>query len=227
MVLLVIDAQNAITNSKLHNFKGFVSSVEQLIASARRNHIEVIYVRHDDGPGSELARGTWGYEIYDKFAPLEGDKIVDKQFNSAFKGTDLLAYLKQKNEQELMIVGLQTDHCIDATIKSGFEHGFRIIVPAGANTTVDNDFLSASQTVKYYNDFMWNGRYAIVDKFTVHASITAMPFFEKRGYKVIREQHVERSGVILANYVCEIQKVRNAAPSSDLESDKNENHQCI
>lgn len=36
-----------------------------------------------------------------------------------------------------------------------------------------------------------------------HASITAKPFFEKRGYKVVREQQVERQGVLLANYVME------------------------
>lgn len=34
-----------------------------------------------------------------------------------------------------------------------------------------------------------------------HASVTALPFFEKRGYKVIKEQHVERHGVLLKNYV--------------------------
>ena len=34
-----------------------------------------------------------------------------------------------------------------------------------------------------------------------HASITAKPFFEKRGYKVVKEQHVERKGVLLTNYV--------------------------
>jgi putative acetyltransferase len=34
-----------------------------------------------------------------------------------------------------------------------------------------------------------------------HASITAKPFFEKRGYKVIKEQYVERSGILLKNYV--------------------------
>lgn len=36
-----------------------------------------------------------------------------------------------------------------------------------------------------------------------HASITARPFFEKRGYRVIREQQVERAGVRLTNYVME------------------------
>ena len=35
----------------------------------------------------------------------------------------------------------------------------------------------------------------------VHASITARPFFEKRGYKTIKPQEVERQGIILRNYL--------------------------
>lgn len=34
-----------------------------------------------------------------------------------------------------------------------------------------------------------------------HASITARPFFEKRGYKLIKEQQVKRRGVFLTNFV--------------------------
>ena len=37
--------------------------------------------------------------------------------------------------------------------------------------------------------------------FTTHASITARPFFEARGYAVVKEQHVVRRGVLLTNYV--------------------------
>ena len=38
---------------------------------------------------------------------------------------------------------------------------------------------------------------------TTHASITARPFFEKRGYKIIKEQQVERQGIFLTNFVME------------------------
>ena len=38
-------------------------------------------------------------------------------------------------------------------------------------------------------------------EFTTHASITARPFFEKRGYTVVREQQVERRGELLTNFV--------------------------
>ena len=39
--------------------------------------------------------------------------------------------------------------------------------------------------------------------FTTHASITARPFFQKRGYRVLKEQQVERKGVLLTNFVME------------------------
>lgn len=160
MILLVIDTQKLITNEKLYKFDMFVSNVKKIIHTARENNIEVVYIRHDDGPGNELTKGTDGFEIYETFQPINEEKIFDKEVNSAFKGTGLLDYLRAKGEKDLIIVGLQTDYCIDATIKCGFEHGFNIIVPANTNTTVDNDFMPASQSYKYYNEFMWNGRYA-------------------------------------------------------------------
>ena len=42
---------------------------------------------------------------------------------------------------------------------------------------------------------------AVQGDITTHASITAKPFFEKRGYKLVKEQQVERQGVFLENYV--------------------------
>ncbi|RII33726.1 cysteine hydrolase [Clostridium chromiireducens] len=160
MVLLVVDTQKLITNEKLYKFDTFVSNVKELINKARENNIEVIYVRHDDGAGSELTKGTDGFEIYEEFQPINEEKIFDKNVNSSFKGTGLLEYLTNKGEKDVIIVGLQTDYCIDATIKCGFEHGFNIIVPAYANTTVDNKFMSAENSYKYHNEFMWNRRYA-------------------------------------------------------------------
>lgn len=41
---------------------------------------------------------------------------------------------------------------------------------------------------------------------TTHASITAKSFFEKRGYKVVKKQEVERQGVFLTNFVMEKKK---------------------
>jgi putative acetyltransferase len=42
---------------------------------------------------------------------------------------------------------------------------------------------------------------ANAENFSTHASITAKPFFEKRGYSVVKKQKVERSGILLTNYI--------------------------
>lgn len=44
---------------------------------------------------------------------------------------------------------------------------------------------------------------AVQGKIVTHASITARPFFEKRGYIVTKEQQVERRGVLLTNFIME------------------------
>lgn len=42
-----------------------------------------------------------------------------------------------------------------------------------------------------------------LSKIFTHASITALPFFEHRGYKIIKMQQLDRSGVLLTNYIME------------------------
>ena len=46
----------------------------------------------------------------------------------------------------MIVVGLQTEYCIDAAVKCGFEHGFEIIVPKESNSTFDNAYMSAEET---------------------------------------------------------------------------------
>ena len=117
-----------------------------------------------DGAGSELTPGMSGYEIYDQFQPKIDEKIFDKTVNSIFKDSGLLEYLH--GQKEIIIVGLQTDFCIDASVKCGFEHGFQMIVPENSNTTIDNKFMTAKQSYQYYNEMMekYNGRMVISKK---------------------------------------------------------------
>ena len=64
-----------------------------------------------------------------------------------------------KGIEKVIITGLQTDYCIDASVKCAFEHGFEVIIPANANTTEDNSYMSGEKTYRYYNEMMWDGRY--------------------------------------------------------------------
>ena len=161
MILLVIDTQKGITDERLFEFEKFKSNVGTLIAAARENGVEVVYVRHDDGPGSGFSAGDEDFEIFDGFAPKDGEKVFDKKVNSAFhESTGLLAYLKARRVSRIITVGLQTDFCIDAAVKSGFEHGFEMIVPEYCNSTRTNPYIDPETTYHFYNEYMWPDRYA-------------------------------------------------------------------
>lgn len=160
MKLLVIDIQKGITNEKLYQFDAFISNTTKLIQTAREHGIEVVYVQHDDGPGSGFSIGDEDFEIASQVAPKEGEKCFVKQVNSCFGSKEFKQYLKESKEDTLMMIGLQTNFCIDATIQSAFEKGYNVIVPVGANSTFHNDYMDRETTCKYYNEMLWPGRYA-------------------------------------------------------------------
>lgn len=161
MVLLVIDTQQGITDERLYGYKKLEENIRKLIKTSREYGVEVIYVRHDDGPGSGFSKGDADFEIYEGFAPRDGEKIFDKNVNSAFNdSTGLVWYLESRNIRTVIVVGLQTDYCVDATVKSGFEKGYKMIVPEYCNSTISNDYMDAKTTYEFYNKNMWPGRYA-------------------------------------------------------------------
>ena len=166
MLLLVVDTQKGCFNKNLYLFETVKKNIKQLITTARENNVEVVYVQHDDGPGTDLDKSKENYEIYEEFAPREGEKRFEKNVNSAFHPmTGLTEYLQLKGEKDIIVIGVSTDYCMDATVKSGFEKGFNIIIPEYTNSTYDNPYFDKEAAYHYYNDFMWNKRYAKVISF--------------------------------------------------------------
>ena len=160
MKLIVIDMQKALLVEELFALDKLTKNIAKLIERARKKRVEVIFFQHDAGEGSGFSKGDDGFELAEGFAPQEGEKSYIKTINSCFGNRDFSEYLESVGETELMIVGLQTEYCIDATIKSAFEKGYRVIVPAGCNSTFDNDFLKARKAYRYYNEWIWPGSFA-------------------------------------------------------------------
>ena len=135
MILLVVDTQKGCFDERLYAFETVRDNIKRLIAVARENDVEVIYVQHE--------------------------RRFEKNVNSAFHPmTGLTEYLKSKGEKDIITIGVSTDYCMDATIKSGFEKGFNLFVPAYTNSTYDNPYFDKETAYKYYNEFMWGTRYA-------------------------------------------------------------------
>ena len=155
MILLVVDMQKGLVDEELYAFDTFMDRTVRLIDAARKNNVEVVYVQHDAGPGSGLSVGDSGFEIADRVRPANGEKVFVKKINSCFGNKDFTGYMESQEDKRLMIIGLQTNYCIDCTVKSAFERGFEVIIPEGTNSTFDNDYMTGETAVRYYNEDVW------------------------------------------------------------------------
>ena len=160
MKLIVIDMQKALMDDELYDLHGLLENVAKLIEAARKNGVEVIYVQHDAGPGTGFSVGDEAFEIADDVAPKAGEKVFVKRINSAFGNQDFTACLEEAEDKQLMIVGLQTNFCIDATVKSAFERGYDVILPEGTNSTFDNPYMTGKTTYEYYMNEVWPDLFA-------------------------------------------------------------------
>lgn len=71
-------------------------------------------------------------------------------------------YFESKEIDTIILVGLQTEYCIDATCKSAFDNGYKVIIPEETNSTFDNEYLTGEKLYEFYNYKIWNKRFANV-----------------------------------------------------------------
>ena len=72
----------------------------------------------------------------------------------------LQAYLDERGIGTLIVVGIQTEYCVDTTVRVAFENGLAVVVPEMTNTTYDNGELTASQIYDFHNRRIFDGRFA-------------------------------------------------------------------
>lgn len=161
-ILLVVDVQTALIKRHPYNEQKVIGNIKELISVARDNEKEVVYIKHDVKREEELEQGTEEWNIYADVAPKSSEVIFEKQYNSAFHKTGLRQYLESKEIDTIILVGLQTEYCIDATCKSAFDYGYKVIIPVETNSTFDNEYLTGDKLYEFYNYKIWNKRFANV-----------------------------------------------------------------
>ena len=99
----------------------------------------IVVVRHDSvSPGSPLAPGQPGNDLIDEIAALPRELLVTKSVNSAFYGSpELDPWLRGRGSEELVIVGVQTNMCVETTARMAGNLGYRVTVPLDATHTFD------------------------------------------------------------------------------------------
>lgn len=109
----------------------------QLLVAFRQRKLPLIHVQHVSlRPGASFfLPHTDGAKIHESVYPREGELIFQKHFPNSFRDTGLLARLHDEQIRRLVICGMMTHMCIDATTRAAFDHGFDCWVAEDACAT--------------------------------------------------------------------------------------------
>ena len=146
-VLLIIDVQRALLE-ELGPARAteLLETLEPLLAEARSTDVPVVYVRHAGSP-HELLPGTPDWEIASEIAPRGGEPIVEKRSPDAFAETNLSDVLETLDADHLIIAGMQTDMCVNATIGGAVDRGYRVTLVGDAHATSTADELQVREAM--------------------------------------------------------------------------------
>ena len=95
-----------------------------------------LYREHPEYSEKLLLPGTWGTGIVNELAPQQNDIIVEKPRYSGFFDTNLDTILKRHNIKYLVVTGIVTNCCVEATIRDAYYRGyFPILISEAAAHT--------------------------------------------------------------------------------------------
>lgn len=140
--LILVDIQKGFDNISHWGTERNNHSAEhqagRLLNFWRKNHLPIYHIQHcSTEPGSPLAPGHPGNEFKEEVWPVNNERIIQKQVNSAFIGTDLRDELDRAGITDLVILGLTTDQCVSTTARMASNYGYKTYVIHDASATFD------------------------------------------------------------------------------------------
>ncbi|HEY0625118.1 MAG TPA: cysteine hydrolase family protein [Allosphingosinicella sp.] len=153
--LVIIDVQKgmfAFPEAQPHEGEAVVARIAELLSRARAAGAPVLFVQHScDEEGDPLHPDGPGFPFRDELAPHPSEPVIVKTKCSAFQATDLAERLSTAGVDHLVICGMQTEYCVDTSIRSAFEQGYEITLVADGHTTFDTPVLPAAQIIAHHN----------------------------------------------------------------------------
>lgn len=150
--LLIIDVQQALCAGEYECFEiaRVIDTINGLSARARKAGVPVVVIQHEE-PGSPLADGAEGWQLAAGLDVQPQDGRVRKTTGDSFYQTPLQKLLPLQDFERLVICGLQTDYCVNATVRQALKLGYDVVLAADAHSTVDNGNLTAEDIIAEHN----------------------------------------------------------------------------
>jgi nicotinamidase-related amidase len=138
--LLIIDIQNDYFPGGAMELEGADAAGEKASAILRRFRERgdaIIHVRHTSvRQGSTFfLPGTRGAEIHESVRPQGGETVIEKNFPNSFRNTPLRDKLDGLGVKNLVVAGMMTHMCVDASVRHAADLGYKITLLGDACAT--------------------------------------------------------------------------------------------
>ena len=114
----------------LHEPEQAVAAARRVLDRFRSTGESVVHIQHVwDAPDALFMRpGTEGVEIHADVAPLPGETVIQKDAPNAFLRKPLERELRERDIDALVVCGMMTSMCVDATVRAAADLGFTVTV---------------------------------------------------------------------------------------------------
>jgi nicotinamidase-related amidase len=143
--LVIVDIQKDYFPGGAHPLEGpeaAAASAARLLSGFRAAGDPVFHVRHiwDEDEATFMRPGSEGVEIHESVEPLDGETVISKEHPNSFRDTGLETELRAADVDELVVCGMMTSMCVDATVRAAVDLGFDTTVVHDACATCDLEF---------------------------------------------------------------------------------------
>ncbi len=114
----------------------------RVLASFRQAGEPIVHLQHvwDADDAAFFKPGTPGVEIDPRVAPAEGEPLLQKAEPNGFLGTALEQTLRDRGVDQLVVAGMMSSMCVDATVRAAADLGFAVTVVHDACAALDLAF---------------------------------------------------------------------------------------
>lgn len=150
--VIIVDVQNALCvgDGATFNAQEVISKVNEVILKARAAEAPIIFVQHETKSGPFVYK-SFGWFLPEELNNSDSDIYIRKTASDSFHGTDLQAKLDVLGVNHLIVCGMQSEFCVDSTVRRALALGYEITIVADGHTTVDNEVLTAASISKHHN----------------------------------------------------------------------------
>src|SRR5690348_8081219 len=149
--LLILDAQVNMFDAALYDGAALLERLRTLLDRARTAQIPVVFVQNSGGPGDPDEPGTAGWALHPALPVEPADLVIEKRNPDAFEGTSLQQELAARGIRALVVAGMQTELCIDATCRRAAALGYDVTLVADSHSTFNSSSLRAADIIAQQN----------------------------------------------------------------------------